>query len=110
MDVGSFLVANAQSPKLVQPSERPLHDPAPSAQSTAMFGVALQTKKAATASATANACPVGIWIAGWLRVKVRVPFAITPPVAVWDLPGDGPGVNLGGRRSRSGICPVMVPA
>jgi hypothetical protein len=28
---------------------------------------------------------------GWLRVKVSVPFAITPPVAVW-------------------ICPVKVPA
>src|SRR5580704_12529284 len=41
MDFGSFLVSDAQSAKLVEPSERPLDDPAPSAQSAAMFGVAL---------------------------------------------------------------------
>jgi hypothetical protein len=41
MDVGSFLITDAQSPKLIEPSERPLDDPAPSAQSAAVFGVAL---------------------------------------------------------------------
>jgi hypothetical protein len=41
MDVGSFLISDAQSPKLIEPSERPLHDPSPSAQSTAIFGVTL---------------------------------------------------------------------
>jgi hypothetical protein len=39
--VGSFLITDAQSPKLIQPSERPLDDPPPSAQSAAMFCVAL---------------------------------------------------------------------
>jgi hypothetical protein len=41
MDVGSFLITDAQPPKLVDPSERPLDDPTPSAQSAAMRGVAL---------------------------------------------------------------------
>lgn len=41
MDISPLLVAHAQPPELIQPSERPLHDPAPSAQSAAMFGVAL---------------------------------------------------------------------
>jgi hypothetical protein len=41
MNVGSFLITNAESPKLIEPSERPLDDPTPSAQSAAMLGVAL---------------------------------------------------------------------
>jgi len=45
MDVGSFLITDAQSPKLIEPSERPLDDPTPSAQSTSMFGVALREKR-----------------------------------------------------------------
>jgi hypothetical protein len=43
--VRPFFVAHAQSPALIQPSERPLDDPAPSAQSAAMFGVALRKKR-----------------------------------------------------------------
>jgi hypothetical protein len=42
MDVGSFLVTDAQSPNLIEPSERPLDDPTPSAQSASMFDVALR--------------------------------------------------------------------
>ena len=42
MDVGPFFVANSQPSELIQPGERPLHDPAPSAQTAAMFGVALR--------------------------------------------------------------------
>lgn len=45
MDVGSFLIADAQSPKLIEPGKGPLDDPAPSAQSTSMFGVALREKR-----------------------------------------------------------------
>ena len=41
MNVGSFLITDAQSPKLIEPSERRLDDPTPSAQSASMFGVAL---------------------------------------------------------------------
>jgi len=40
-----FFVAHAQSPKLIQPSERPLDDPAPLPQSATMFGVALRKKR-----------------------------------------------------------------
>jgi hypothetical protein len=40
MDVGSFLITDSQPPKLIQPGERPLDDPTPSAQSAAMLGVA----------------------------------------------------------------------
>jgi hypothetical protein len=36
-----FLVANTQAAKLIKPSEGPFHHPSPSAQSTAMVGVAL---------------------------------------------------------------------
>ena len=42
MNVRAFFVAHAQSPELIQPSERPLHDPAPSAQSATMFCIALR--------------------------------------------------------------------
>ena len=41
MNVGAFFVANSQPSELVQPSEGSLHHPAPSPQSTAMFGVTL---------------------------------------------------------------------
>ena len=40
MDVGSLLVADPQSAKLVQPGKGPFHDPSPSAQSAAVFSVA----------------------------------------------------------------------
>ena len=39
MDIGSLLVADAQSTELVEPGKAPLHDPAPSAQSAAVLGV-----------------------------------------------------------------------
>ena len=45
MNVRPLFVAHAQAPELIQPSERPLHNPAPSAQSTAMFGVAFRKKR-----------------------------------------------------------------
>lgn len=41
MDVSSFLVTDTQSAKLIQPGESSFHHPSPSAQSTAMFCVAL---------------------------------------------------------------------
>ncbi len=41
MNVGSFFITDAQSPKLIEPGKAPLNDPAPSAQSAAMFCVAL---------------------------------------------------------------------
>ena len=41
VDVGPLLVANPQAAKLIKPSEGSFHHPAPSPQSTAMFGVAL---------------------------------------------------------------------
>jgi hypothetical protein len=41
MDVGSLLITKTQAAKLIQPREGTFHDPPPSAQSTAMFGVAL---------------------------------------------------------------------
>ena len=40
MDVGPLLVADAQSAKLVKPGEGSLHNPSPSAEPTAVFGLA----------------------------------------------------------------------
>ena len=40
MDVGPLVKADAQAAKLAQPRERPLHDPAPSAQATPVRGAA----------------------------------------------------------------------
>jgi len=51
MDVGSLLVANTQAAKLIKPSEGPFHHPSPSAESTAMFGVALGEPRNDVASA-----------------------------------------------------------
>jgi hypothetical protein len=45
MDLSSFLITDAQSAKLIEPGERPLHDPAPTAQPAAMFGVAFGKKR-----------------------------------------------------------------
>jgi hypothetical protein len=42
MNVGSFLITDAQSAKLIEPSEGPLDYPSPSPKPTAMFGVALR--------------------------------------------------------------------
>ncbi len=39
--VCSFLITDAQSPKLIEPGKAPLNDPTPSAQSAATFCVAL---------------------------------------------------------------------
>src|SRR5262249_40063874 len=36
MDVGPFVVADAQTPKLIEPGKRPLDDPPPAPQATAM--------------------------------------------------------------------------
>jgi hypothetical protein len=41
MNVGSFLITDAQSAKLIEPCEGPFHHPAPSPQSAAMSGVSL---------------------------------------------------------------------
>ena len=41
MNVGALLIANSQSTELVKPREGPFNDPPPSAQSAAMWGVAL---------------------------------------------------------------------
>jgi hypothetical protein len=45
VNVHPLLVAHAQSPELVQPSEGPFDHPAPSPQSAAMFGIALRKKR-----------------------------------------------------------------
>jgi hypothetical protein len=42
VDVGALFVANTQAPELIHPGEGPFNDPPPSAQSAAMFGVALR--------------------------------------------------------------------
>ena len=44
MNVSPPFVANAQSSELIQPCEGPFHDPAPSTQPAAVFGVALRKK------------------------------------------------------------------
>ncbi len=49
MDVGAFLVANAQAAELVEPSERALHRPAPSSQSVAVLSVSLHEPRHDTA-------------------------------------------------------------
>jgi len=41
MDVSPLFIAHTQTAELIEPSEGSLHHPPPSAQSTAMFGVAL---------------------------------------------------------------------
>lgn len=40
MDVGTLLIADAQSAKLVEPGKGSLHDPSPSTEATAVFGLA----------------------------------------------------------------------
>lgn len=59
MDVGPLFVAHAQAAELVQPGERPLHDPAPAAQSTAMFSVALRKKRDDVAGQNSQALRFG---------------------------------------------------
>ena len=41
MNVGSFFITDAKSSKLIEPGKTPLNHPAPSAQSAAMFSIAL---------------------------------------------------------------------
>jgi len=45
MNVRPLFVAHAQSPELIEPRERPLHDPAPSAQATPMFRFASRKRR-----------------------------------------------------------------
>src|SRR5262249_54141385 len=48
-DVGTFVVANAQSSKPIEPGERALHHPTPASQAAAVCGAALgQQRKNAT--------------------------------------------------------------
>ena len=43
MKIRAFFVAHAQPPELIEPGERPLHDPAPLAQSATV--IALRKKR-----------------------------------------------------------------
>jgi hypothetical protein len=53
MDIGTFLVSDAQSAKLVQPGKASFHDPAPLAEATAVLRVARrQQRQDATFSQT----------------------------------------------------------
>ncbi len=45
MNVSPFFVGNAQPPELIPPSEGPFYYPSASAQSAAMFGIALRKKR-----------------------------------------------------------------
>ena len=60
MDVGPLFVANTKSPELVQPGEGPFNYPAPSAQSTAMFSVALREPRHDVAGTQTSADCLGV--------------------------------------------------
>ena len=64
MNIRPPFVANAQPPELIQPSEGPFHDPSPSAQPTAMFGVALRKKR--------DDAPLTQTLADWLSVITTI--------------------------------------
>jgi len=64
VDVGSLLVADAQSAKLVEPRKAPLNDPTPSAQSTTVLGVALREQR--------NDAAVTQTLPDWLRIITPV--------------------------------------
>lgn len=51
MDIGSLLVSNPQSAKLIQPGEGPFHYQSPSTQSTAMLSVTHRQQRKDTAVA-----------------------------------------------------------
>ena len=84
MNVGSFLITDAQSPKLIEPSERPLHDPAPSAQTAAMFGVAFRKKRDDVADKKTLADCFGV-IAAVAQYAIRT-MARSSPLSLqsWD--------------------------
>jgi hypothetical protein len=91
VNVRPLFVAHPQPPELIQPGEGPFHDPSPSPQSAAMFGVALR-KKRDDASVT-QTLPDG------LRVIARVPVRIPDDaVGVPALP-----VSLGWRQPVQGL-------
>jgi hypothetical protein len=60
MNVGSFLITDAQSAKLIEPSERPFHDPTPLAQSASMFGLALGKPRHDVAGTETSADCLGV--------------------------------------------------
>jgi hypothetical protein len=60
VNVGSLLMANSQSTKLIQPSKSPFHNPSPSPQSTAMFSVALCKKRYDAAGTQTSPDCVGV--------------------------------------------------
>jgi hypothetical protein len=45
VNVRPLFVAHAQATKLIQPGEGPFHNPPPSSQPAAVFGVALREKR-----------------------------------------------------------------
>ena len=45
MDVGPFVVADAEASELIEPGKRPLHDPAPPAEATPVRRAALRDKR-----------------------------------------------------------------
>jgi hypothetical protein len=51
LDVGTFLVADTQSAKLVEPGKAPLYHPSPSAKSTAVLGIPHREQRQNTAVA-----------------------------------------------------------
>ena len=77
MDIRSFLVANAQAAKLVQPGEGPLHDPAPPPKSAAVVCVALCEQRLDATLAQA--------FADRLRIITTVAYNAVRPMA-WPSP------------------------
>ena len=45
MDVGPFVVADAEASELIEPGKRPLHDPAPPTEATPVRRAALRDKR-----------------------------------------------------------------
>ena len=80
MDVGPFVVADAEASELIEPGEGVLHDPAPATHATPMLGAAhgQQGHDVASSKATPNGSRI---VAAIPEHTVR-PLSGSPPFAV----------------------------
>jgi len=97
MDVGTLLIADAQSARLVEPGEGSLHDPSPPTKTTAVFGVAHREQRDnATVAQTLPNCR---------RVITAIAQYVIRPMA-WTSPRSLQGRD--GINERDGLLRVVT--
>ena len=119
MKVRPFFVAHAQPPELIQPGEGPFHHPAPSPQSTAVFGVAHRGQRHDAALTQTLPDRLGVITAVTAHAIRTMPRSSALSLQKWDGVNQGEGLlrvvpvgsgELDNQRNSASIADQMALA